>query len=74
MWANYLAPIPESERDDLMRAYHRRLFGDDPAEQLEAARAWTNWEWSTSQLIPVFEGGTDEQWPCIRADRESLFR
>lgn len=62
VWTNYLAPIPESERDDLMRAYHRRLFGDDPAEQLEAARAWTNWEWSTSQLIPVFEGGTDEQY------------
>jgi proline iminopeptidase len=62
VWERYLAPIPLDERSDLMSAYHRRLFGDDLAVQLEAARAWTTWEWSTSQLIPEFEGGTDEQY------------
>ena len=62
VWETYLAPIPAEEHDDLMSAYHHRLFGDDPAVQLEAARAWTTWEWSTSQLIPEFEGGTDEQY------------
>lgn len=62
VWEHYLAPIPEPERGDLMAAYHRRLFGDDPIAQTEAARAWTTWEWSTSQLIPEFEGGTDEQY------------
>ena len=62
VWEHYLAPIPPDERGDLMAAYHRRLFGDDPAAQLEAAKAWTRWEWSTSQLIPEFEGGTDEQY------------
>ncbi len=61
VWEGYLAPIPNVERGDLMSAYHRRLFGDDPEAQLEAARAWATWEWSTSQLIPVFEGGTDEK-------------
>ncbi len=29
--------------------------------QLEAARAWSTWEWSTSALIPEVEGGTDEK-------------
>ncbi len=62
VWESYLAPIPVAERGDLMTAYHQRLFGDDLDVQLEAARAWTTWEWSTSQLIPVVEGGTDEQY------------
>lgn len=62
VWETYLAPIPVEERHDLLGAYHRRLFGPDPAAQLEAAKAWTTWEWSTSQLIPAFEGGTDEQY------------
>lgn len=61
VWETYLSPIPVEERGDLMGAYHRRLFGEDPVAQLEAARAWSTWEWSTSQLIPVVEGGTDEQ-------------
>lgn len=61
VWETYLAPIPDAERSDLMAAYHRRLFGNDSIAQLEAARAWTEWEWSTSQLIPVLEGGTDDQ-------------
>lgn len=62
VWERYLELIPQAERANMMSAYHRRLFGDDPAAQLEAARAWTTWEWSTSQLIPDFQGGTDEQY------------
>ncbi|HET9658713.1 MAG TPA: prolyl aminopeptidase [Thermomicrobiales bacterium] len=61
VWEGYLAPIPAEERRDLMTAYHRRLFGDDEAAQLEAARAWSLWEWSTSALIPEVEGGTDDK-------------
>lgn len=60
-WEAYLAPIPPEERADLLHAYHRRLFGSDPQAQLEAARAWATWEWSTSLLIPNVEGGTNER-------------
>jgi proline iminopeptidase len=49
-WETYLAAIPEAERGDLMSAYHRRLTGDDRAEQLAAARAWSVWEGATSFL------------------------
>ena len=49
-WEAFLAPIPESERDDLMRAYHARLTGNDPVQRQEAARAWSVWEASTSSL------------------------
>jgi proline iminopeptidase len=51
-WAHYLAPIPQDERGDLIAAYHRRLTGADPAARLHAARAWSVWEASTSNLVP----------------------
>ncbi|MFH7244238.1 MAG: prolyl aminopeptidase [Spirulina sp.] len=50
-WEQYLAPIPETERDDLLAAYYRRLTSEDRQTRLEAARAWAIWEASTSMLI-----------------------
>jgi proline iminopeptidase len=51
-WEHYLAPIPMSERDDLMSAYYKRLTSADPVERQAAARAWSVWEASTSFLMP----------------------
>jgi proline iminopeptidase len=51
-WEEYLKPIPEVERGDLMSAYHRRLTSEDAAVRMEAARAWSVWEGSTSKLFP----------------------
>lgn len=51
-WERFLAPIPEAERGDLIAAYRRRLTGDDPAVQLQAARAWSLWEGETLTLLP----------------------
>lgn len=51
-WQAFLKPIPKGERKDLVAAYHRRLTSDDPAVRLEAAKAWSVWEGSTSQLVP----------------------
>ncbi len=51
-WEDYLAPIPEDERSDLINAYHRRLTGSDRAVQLQAAHAWTQWESRTISLLP----------------------
>ena len=51
-WAEFLAPIPEEERGDLVRAYHRRLTGDDVDERLAAAKAWSKWEAETVTLLP----------------------
>lgn len=52
LWQGFLAPIPEAERGDLMAAYRRRLVGEDRAEQLAAARAWSLWEGQTLTLLP----------------------
>src|SRR5262245_62926637 len=49
-FAEYLAPIPAAERGDLVRAYYRRLTGEDEAGRLAAARAWSVWEGSTVRL------------------------
>lgn len=54
-WQDYLAPIPEDERDDLISAYRRRLTGDDHAVRLQAAHAWTQWESRTISLLPNAE-------------------
>ena len=54
-WEEYLAPIPPAERGDLMRAFHRRLIGEDREQAQAAARAWAVWEGSTSYLL------TDEE-------------
>jgi proline iminopeptidase len=49
-WEKFVAPIPDSERGDLMRAYHARLTSDDASVRTEAARAWSIWEAATSYL------------------------
>jgi proline iminopeptidase len=51
LWEQYLAPIPEAERHDLVRAYYRRLTSDDRELQLAAAKAWSTWEAGTSKLL-----------------------
>ncbi len=48
----FQAPIPEDERHEMMAAYRRRLTGNDRAEQVRAALAWSLWEGETITLLP----------------------
>ncbi len=50
-WEKYLAPIPQSERGNLIQAYYKRLTDSDPQIRHEAARCWSVWEAATSRLI-----------------------
>lgn len=50
-WEKYLRPIPIDERTDLIAAYYKRLTSPDRQVRLEAARAWSIWEASTSKLF-----------------------
>jgi proline iminopeptidase len=52
VWEEYVKVIPESERHDMLSAYYKRLTSEDEAERLNAARAWSIWEGSTSKLFP----------------------
>ena len=51
VWEEYLKVIPVEERDDMVSAYYRRLTSEDEAVKVEAARAWSIWEGSTSKLF-----------------------
>ena len=51
-WEQFVAPIPEAERSNMMAAYHRRLTEEDREIQLECARAWSQWEGATISLLP----------------------
>ena len=51
-WEDFLSPVPEDERDDLIAAYHKLLTGDDQAVKLAAAKAWSMWEGQTVTLLP----------------------
>jgi proline iminopeptidase len=52
LWEHYLAPIPETERGDLIQAFHTRLTGEDEIQRMAAAKAWSVWEGSTATLRP----------------------
>lgn len=51
VWEEYLRVIPENERADMVSAYYRRLTSEDDTVRLEAARAWSIWEGSTSKFF-----------------------
>ena len=52
VWEQFFNLIPETERGDLLSAYHRRLTSEDDAVRLQAARAWSIWEASALKLLP----------------------
>jgi proline iminopeptidase len=51
-WEDFLQPVAEPERADLVGAYYRRLTGDDEVARMAAARAWSLWEGRASTLLP----------------------
>lgn len=50
--AQFLAPIPQEERAELLQAYARRLFSEDQAVSSAAARSWSRYEGSCLHLLP----------------------
>lgn len=52
LWQDYVAPIPEIERHDIVGAYYKRLTGPDEAEQLLCATRWSQWEGALLSLLP----------------------
>ena len=54
-WRRFTAPIPNSERGDLLAAYYRRLVDPDPEVHMPAARAWSMYEGACSTLLSSLE-------------------
>ena len=55
LYDEFVAPIPELERGDLLAAYARRMLSDDPAVYWPAARAWSRFEGRRVFLLPQIE-------------------
>lgn len=51
-WRDFVAPIPETERHDLLHAHHRRLTGSDEVARMRSAEAWSVWEGRSATLTP----------------------
>ncbi|HVY99612.1 MAG TPA: prolyl aminopeptidase [Dongiaceae bacterium] len=51
-WRAFSGHIPEAERSDLLKAYHKRLMDPNPAIHMPAAKAWSVYEGSCSTLLP----------------------
>ncbi len=49
-WEDFIAPIAELERGDLLRAHYRLLVGSDEVGRMASAKAWSTWEGRTSTL------------------------
>jgi len=51
-WEDFIQPIPEDERDNLLKAYYNRLIGENEIARMGAAKAWSLWEARTATLLP----------------------
>lgn len=51
-WEEFVFPIPEEERDNLIRAYYKRLTGPDELARMNAAKHWAQWEGQCATLNP----------------------
>ena len=63
--ADFLQPIPLSERDNLLEAYCKRLLGDDIEVGIEAARTWSRYEGSCLHLLPDPAAVDDFDSPAV---------
>ncbi len=63
-WAEFLATLDESERSDVLAAYHRRLNAEDPAVRRQAALAWNRWEELGSYLVAHSYSVAEEDVPA----------
>jgi len=75
-WDDFVAPIPEPERFDLMSAYHRRLTGPDEDLKAHCAKSWTTWEMATSRLYidpEYIKRGADDEFAVAFARIEAHY-
>jgi proline iminopeptidase len=52
-WEKFVSPLAPNERSDILAGYAQRLFDDDPALNVSAARHWNAFEASIMSLLPA---------------------
>ena len=56
-WGQFIEKIPEDERDDLIAAYHKRLFSGDLRVEMQYGRIWSAWENALASIYSNGNGG-----------------
>ncbi|SLN43052.1 Proline iminopeptidase [Roseovarius litorisediminis] len=56
-WKRFQELIPEDERNDMIGAYHKRLFSGNLSEEVLYARAWSAWENALATVHSTGVGG-----------------
>ncbi len=54
-WQDFIAPVPETERGDVINAYYKLLTSNNEIERMGAAKAWSTWEGRCATLRPNTE-------------------
>lgn len=72
LWAKFVEVVPEDERHDMIAAYHRLVFSDDPEVSLRAAMAWSHWEGATVSTQSISVGSYGEEKFAIAFARIAL--
>ena len=67
--AAFVAEVLPFGPGDLLNAYAERLFGDDTAAMLRAARAWSMYESRCAHLYPHPQAGSDSDAACLAIAR-----
>lgn len=49
-YQQFIAPISQHEREDIVASYYKLLTSDNRSERIKAAKAWSTWETTTSRL------------------------
>lgn len=60
LWARFVNLIPDDERNDLIAAYHRRLFCGDMQTEIKYGKAWAAWE---NALASIHSSGGGHEGP-----------
>lgn len=51
-WQDFIAPVPDAKRDDLITSYYELLTGENELAKMAAAKAWSQWEGRCATLRP----------------------
>ncbi len=58
-FSRYQGFIPKDERNSLVKAYGKRLFGENREEAIAAAHEWSRWEMALVEILPSTYDMTD---------------
>ena len=54
-WGEFIGFLPKEEQSNLLDSYYRRLINPDPSVHMPAAKAWSSYEGSCSQIMVDFK-------------------